>query len=169
VGSERASTIQIRLNGQIATWDQAVRSIQSLLQQYGLDAVRMNFVNLVADLRYSLTEYRHSFPTPRQFLADMLNVPDPDALYDQVSRYWIINDWGRQYIKSQIPYRRYRRWIIIIVDYVARAVGRGNMSPQDAVKLLQQLQKYGLSKYDMDIINYLITAMQCYYSGCTVT
>jgi hypothetical protein len=163
------STIQIRLNGQIATWDQAVRSIQSLLQQYGLDAVRMNFVNLVADLRYSLTEYRHSFPTPRQFLTDMLNVPDPDALYDQVSKYWIINDWGRQYIKSQIPYRRYRRWIFIIVDYVARAVGRGNMSPQDAVKLLTQLQKYGLSKYDMDIINYLITAMQCYYSGCTVT
>ena len=163
------STVSIRLNGQIATWDQAVKSIQALLQQYGLDAVRMNFVNLVADLRYSLTEYRHSFPTPRQFLADMLNVPDPDALYDQVSRYWIINDWGRQYIKSQIPYRRYRRWVFIIVDYVARAVGRGNMSPQDAVKLLQQLQKYGLSKYDMDIINYLITAMQCYYSGCTVT
>jgi phage-related protein len=163
------STIQIKLNGQIATWDQAVKSIQSLLQQYGLDAVRMNFVNLVADLRYSLTEYRHSFPTPRQFLADMLNVPDPDALYDQVSKFWIINDWGRQYIKSQIPYRRYRRWIFIIVDYVARAVGRGNMTPQDAVKLLQQLTKYGLSKYDMDIINYLIMAMQCYYSGCTVT
>jgi len=163
------STVSIRLNGQIATWDQAVRSIQSLLQQYGLDVVRMNFVNLVADLRYSLTEYRHSFPTPRQFLADMLNVPDPDALFDQVSKYWIINDWGMQYIKSQIPYRRYRRWIFIIVDYVARAVGRGNMSPQDAVKVLQQLQKYGLSKYDMEIINYLITAMQCYYSGCVVT
>jgi hypothetical protein len=163
------STIQIKLNGQIATWDQAVRSIQSLLQQYGLDAVRMNFVNLIADLRYSLTEYRRSFPTPRQFLIDMLNVPDPDALFDQVSRYWIINDWGRQYIKGQIPYRRYRRWVFIIVDYIARAVGRGNMSPQDAVKLLQQLQRYGLSKYDMEIINYLITAMQCYYSGCVVT
>jgi hypothetical protein len=143
-----------------------VNDVFKQAQAFGFDDIKLNFVKELIDFRYVLTQYRNSIPTPWHALNLTYYLPDPDTFIDDLSKNWIISQYGVSLIKTLAKFRKYGRWMFETVYWAVRAYARGYMTGQDLYQFLQSLQSFGLSKYDIEMIRNWAFAMSCYYGAC---
>jgi hypothetical protein len=148
------------------TLQDITNDVFKVAKAFGFDDTKLNFVKEVIDFRYVIRQFRNSIPTPWHALNLTYYLPDPDTFIDDLSKNWIISDYGKSLLKTLAKFRKYGRWMFETVYWAVRAYARGYMSGQTLQQFLQSLQSYGLSKYEIDMIRNWAFALSCYYGTC---
>jgi hypothetical protein len=159
-------TMPLSQGNKTLTLQDITNDVFKVAKAFGFDDTKLNFVKEVIDFRYVVRQFRNSIPTPWHALTLTYYLPDPDSFIEDLSKNWIISDYGKSLLKTLAKFRKYGRWMFETVYWAVRAYARGYMSGQTLQQFLQSLKPYGLSNYEIDMIRNWAFALSCYYGTC---
>ncbi|MCG2868428.1 MAG: hypothetical protein L7G90_03540, partial [Candidatus Nanopusillus sp.] len=126
--------------------------LENLLRQYGINDVFLGVLKLSAQIKKILMAYQELYITPSKALSISEYVSNPNQLLQKVfSEFQVPSDLQNTYLEYARN-RRVRTYVNEIISTISLLIEKGKIDFGTAQSLLQQLQKYGLTNDEIQLI-----------------
>ena len=122
------------------------------MKQYGINEVLLGVLKLSAQIKKILTAYQELYLTPSKALSIAEYVSNPTQLLQKVfSEFSVPNDLQNTYLEYAIN-KRVRTYVNEIISTISLLFEKQKIDLNTAQSYLQQLQKYGLTNDEIQLI-----------------
>jgi len=122
------------------------------MKQYGINEVLLGVLKLSAQIKKLILGFSELYLTPSKALSVAEYVSNPTQLLQKVfSEFSIPSDLQNTYLEYTIN-RRVRSYVSEIISTISLLIEKGKIDLGTAQSYLQQLQKYGLTNDEIQLI-----------------
>ena len=126
--------------------------LENLLKQYGINDVFLGVLKLSAQIKKLIMGYQELYLTPSKALSVAEYVSNPTQFLQKVfSEFQIPSDLQNTYLEYARN-RRVRSYVSEIISTISLLIEKGKIDFGTAQSYLQQLQKYGLTNDEIQLI-----------------
>ena len=126
--------------------------LENLLRQYGINDVYLGILRLTAQIKKLILGFSELYLTPSKALSVAEYVSNPTQFLQKVfSEFQVPSDLQNTYLEYTIN-RRVRTYVNEIISTISLLFEKGKIDLGTAQSLLQQLQKYGLTNDEIQLI-----------------